>query len=517
MFRLNLLLAVVAAAVPLALAQDHAQKCSTAFLDMAMGGAKTQAEKCEGIATYTACVDAIADGSTEVSATTARSDKLYQSLGCKDSEMIVQPMIRTQRGDLNVQVNADAKFTRHKRETVSIFDLKTTIDSLVGDVTKANAEQQVKNDAVVKALSDTVLKAMTDSSDKGAALEKSLTAKGDTIEQTLTKLVNSATAKVDNQVKTLCSPGNYLKSGKCTPYTVCTSGKTYYTAVGTKDADAKCAPVSTCSTGNTFEAVGPSLFSNRQCKTVTKCASGCTEASKPTLTADRTCKCAAAKFVKPAQTSKTALNSCLEIQKYYESKDRTAQSGLYYVKMGGSTSAIYYTHCDMTRDGGGWTLIGSARGHDQSCWRSDSDCNKAYSHVSSKTWHMSSDNFNRMKYKVIRVEGYSQYSASWGDIGNFQYWKGKGLSGGCTARWNKVHTNGACSRSHRSLDWKYARQGRQHGNHRFVGDWPTGGSNHIVHINGNQWYFQSPHTTRSYSPSCSGGDWRCDMKVWLRE
>jgi len=432
--------------------------------------------------------------------------------------MIVQPIIRTERGDLNVQVNDDAKFTRHKRDTVSIFDLKATIDSLVGNVAKANAEQEVKNGAVLQALTDTVSKALADASDKGAALEKSLVAKGDTIEQTLTKLVNSATAKVDSQVKTLCSPGNYLKSGKCTEYSVCVAGKTYYNKVGTKTADAVCNPVAVCSLGKTFETVRPSLFSNRQCKTVTTCASGCTEASKPTLTADRTCKCEAAKFVKPAQSSKTAMNSCLEIQKYFDSKGRTAENGYYYVKMGGSTSAIYQTLCDMTRDGGGWTLIGNAVGNDRACWRSDGDCRKTSSNVPSSTWHMSTTNFNRMQYKVIRIEGYSRYSGGMGGLGGrFWYWQGKGMKDGCTAGCNKIHTNGACSTSYKSLDWKHKRQGRQHYNHRFVGDWPTGGSNHIVHINGNQWYFKSPHVGSIHSPSCGGGDWFCDMKVWLRE
>ena len=70
--------------------------------------------RCEGIATYAACVDAIADGSKEDESVTRQKDALYQKLACADADMIVQPIIRTERGDLKVQVNADAKFTRHK-------------------------------------------------------------------------------------------------------------------------------------------------------------------------------------------------------------------------------------------------------------------------------------------------------------------------------------------------------------------------------------------------------------------
>jgi len=299
---------------------------------------------------------------------------------------------------------------------------------------------------------------------------------------------------------------------------VCVAGKTFYNKVGTKTADAVCNPVAVCSSGKTFETVRPSLFSNRQCKTVTTCASGCTEASKPTLTADRTCKCAAAKFVKPAQSSGAAMKSCLEIQKYYESKDRTAQSGYYYVKMGGSTSAIYNTRCDMDTDGGGWTMIGNAVGYGQECWRSDSDCNKKYSHVSQKTWHMSTANFNRMNYKVIRVGGFSRYGQAGTMNDRFFYWKGKGMSGGCTAGWYKPHSSGACSRSHQSLKWEFPVQGRQHTSHRMVGDWPSGSSNHIVHTNGYQWYFRLPHAQRySSSNYCHGNQWECNMQVWLRE
>lgn len=510
---------LVLAAIGLASANSNKADTCTAKLMSMTGTTMSNKEKCEIITTFSSCVLSIdtAKGDLPVStAVLATHKNLEDQLKCKVADAVARPELRTARGDLEISVNDDVKFVRHRRDVISISDMRDQLDKLTGSVAKQMTDQELKNKASLEALVSAATTAIADtaaSAEKvNTALQKSLIAAVDKVQSDFV----AAKTDLNNKLAVNCKAGTYYNSGAkaCKTLTTCSNGKTYYTAIGSGTQDAVCSPVSSCKTGATFQVVGPTLFSNRVCQFVTKCASGCNEASKPTLTADRQCYCVE-KFVMPAQSAGAALNSCLAVRKYFEDRNRQAIDGMYFIKFGGSGSTRK-TECDNTRDGGGWTLIGRAIGNDRDCWHGDAACREDKMHITSKTAKISTVNFNKINYKVIRVEGsLNTYNA--GVSNRFWYYKGKGMGGGgCTAGWWKT-ASGGCVVSYQSLDWQYKRTGSAHGNHRFVGDWPRGGSNHIVHINGNRWYYHMPHAANQHSPSCSGNEWGCNMRIWIRE
>ena len=125
------------------------------------------AAKCAGIASFQACADAIADGSSISNAVMTQHATVAKTLDCTDADLIVTPQVRTKRGDMEFSVNGDARFTRHRRETISVFDIKKAVDGLVSDG-KSNDVPTIKKTLATLELS--VKKQLADQAIKNAAV-----------------------------------------------------------------------------------------------------------------------------------------------------------------------------------------------------------------------------------------------------------------------------------------------------------------------------------------------------------
>lgn len=79
----------------------------------------------------------------------------------------------------------------------------------------------------------------------------------------------------------------------------------------TLTADRDCSAFTACEAGVTFQSKAPTEITDRVCKEVTKCANGSVEATKPTLTSDRTCAKKGTKAVRRSQRNLRIHDTCI--------------------------------------------------------------------------------------------------------------------------------------------------------------------------------------------------------------
>lgn len=268
-----------------------------------------------------------------------------------------------------------------------------------------------------------------------------------------------------------------------------------------------------CTKGKEFESVAGTATSDRECKTITDCKKiGKILAKAATATSDAEC-------ILIGQTKTSPARDCVEIKQ----RAPGLKSDFYWVNGGGQGVRLVW--CDQEHQGGGWMQVGYVKqGHRTSCQNSNGDCNIAYagqrSNYRSKTWHMSNIFMDNFKYYAIRFGGTNKLKGE-------NYWMGKDISGGCRYNHNGV-SSGSCKRTYKTISTKLGGapsfgggcQGRAHGCHRGVGDWPCYGGEVTTHHCNNGytgWYYHSASKggTRS-SGQCNDDMGGCDAALYIR-
>jgi len=188
--------------------------------------------------------------------------------------------------------------------------------------------------------------------------------------------------------------------------------------------------------------------------------------------------------------------SCWEIKSLHPD----APSGVYKIRgPGGEPLSV---QCDMTKQGGGWTLAGVAifGQHGKAGWNSESFLNQGSSDSLTSHWHMSSDFMNSLaengEYRVNCFESNNDYERLWKGVRNY--------------KWSQVTSASSSS----SVD----------GVNQFPTGWAghhwglTSGNNErdavITSHSDNQWACAGNQGPRGEGYTGRGG--RSNMRIWLR-
>ena len=263
----------------------------------------------------------------------------------------------------------------------------------------------------------------------------------------------------------------------------------------TRTSDRVCTPKQACTSSQWSSSPG-NAFEDRTCIAVTNCTANNLYASAPaTATSDTVC------VTLPGKSNTNPIATCNALV-----SNAAAASGFYWINTGGG-GGVRQTYCDMDHEGGGWTMVGRGKGRQISCWRGQ-DCNLGNSGVSQNpingsTWKWSDSVINSLPYTRIRFSGHGRTQGN-------QYWRGRNNQphGGCTYRHSRP-ASGDCNCASLNVNTQPRRCGRTHSNHLGVGDWPSNGGLHSLHVNGNVRSTPMPHLGRANpvsipadSPAC---------------
>ncbi len=163
----------------------------------------------------------------------------------------------------------------------------------------------------------------------------------------------SCTTDVD-QVCSACAPAYFLSGNACVACSGACAANEYQTAACTATADRVCSACDAACTAGQYESVACAGNTNRVCTACTAIANcttvTCTKAN------DQQCMTCASGYVPNAGGS-----ACVRPKTCAELKRATpdAPDGVYTIDADGAGAlAPFSAYCDMTNDGGGWTLLG---------------------------------------------------------------------------------------------------------------------------------------------------------------
>lgn len=280
------------------------------------------------------------------------------------------PSIVTDDDNLAVSVGEgkDVVIQRHRRESVSLFDLAARVEDCEGKMSDAEGRIASGNNATLEALTsvtstflstlegritDLVKEQTSDLKARMGSAEKQL--------DTIGAQVGQVAAAVDG----LCNSYQYkvTSTGACKALTLCKEDQ-YQSTAPTVDSDRACKTYTTCG-ADSFETKPPTATSDRVCTPHTACGSDEYQISAGSAFRDTICRpvvvCTARQIevVPPTATTdrqcamKVLPRTCLEL---YEQGDRN--NGIAVVYPDGRAGVdVYCLNKDGSERGFGWMLM----------------------------------------------------------------------------------------------------------------------------------------------------------------
>jgi hypothetical protein len=210
-----------------------------------------------------------------------------------------------------------------------------------------------------------------------------------------------------------------------------------------------------------------------------------------------------AAFDQNGATSSCAANSCRDIQ----AKGYSVGDGLYWVAL--RDSVTLQVRCDMSRRGGGWTLIARGVSQDYAGWSTSGSLSQP--DEVSRTFKMSDIAINGLTGTVLWMEPYnSTITTSW-------FWD----MTLCVYNHTGMAT-GACNRAFLddALTLPTGPVGIDNADHFGVGDWSKPNGREWLHTNthndwaNGQWWTRQ--TASSNSAFCHASDPGCNILLWVK-
>jgi len=167
-------------------ADKNAKECELNYLNESSVISITTAERCEALVRFSKCLSAF-DSNLDA------ENKLFNqnTKACEPYwNSIDAPVLRTTRGNLEMTVDnaKDVKFHRHRRDTISVFEMNQKVTELLAEVQKLkNANVQLKAQA----------------EEQRTTFENQLAAKSAELDEKSTELETKLTQKVDDAKESL--------------------------------------------------------------------------------------------------------------------------------------------------------------------------------------------------------------------------------------------------------------------------------------------------------------------------